>query len=53
MRRVLILVFAACAVGCTNDYGDFRFPKGATPTADAGANPASDGHNDAAPDGDR
>jgi hypothetical protein len=53
MRRLLILMLAACAVGCTNDYGDFRFPKGAIPTADAGANTGSLGTSDAAPDGDR
>lgn len=53
MRLCLILVLAACAAGCTNDYGNFRFPKGTAATADGGANTAPDGRNDAAPDGDR
>lgn len=54
MRAWLILVLATCAVSCTNDYGDFRIPKGATVGQDGGSNTTPDGRNDAAaPDGDR
>jgi hypothetical protein len=51
MRRLLILALAACAVGCTNDYGGFRFPKGAVAVVDGSSVPAPDGGTDAAPEG--
>jgi hypothetical protein len=38
------------ASGCTNDYGEFRYPKGTTTTADAGAAAVDAGHDTAATD---
>lgn len=47
MRR-WVFVLTLWASGCTNDYGEFRYPKGTTTTADAGAVDA--GHDTAATD---
>jgi hypothetical protein len=50
MRGWLLLVLAAYAAGCTNDYGGFRYPKGTG--ADGSSNTPLDAGGDAAPDGD-
>ena len=56
MRPWLLLVLAVTSVGCTNDYGEFRIPKGAVAvtatTPDGAPDAGSNASSDAAPDGD-
>lgn len=37
MRVSAILLVLFLLEGCTNDYGNFRFPRGRAPLVDAGA----------------
>ena len=55
MRPWLIVALAVWTVGCTNDYGEFRYPKGNVAAVDAGGNTATvdaGSGTDAAPNGD-
>lgn len=45
MRPLVFVLLALWASGCTNDYGEFRYPKGTTSTADAGAPVVDAGHD--------
>lgn len=36
MRPWLMLIFVAWMAGCTNDYGELRFPKVAPSSTDSG-----------------
>jgi hypothetical protein len=45
----MFVLLTLWASGCTNDYGDFRYPKGTTTSPDAGIAPAADAGHDTSP----
>ena len=42
MRSWLFILLTLSSGGCTNDYGEFRFPKGTIAPVDAGSNAVPD-----------
>jgi len=54
MRSWMFVLFTLWASGCTNDYGEFRYPKGTIAAADGGDNAEVDagGGDAASPNGD-